>query len=71
MNDRTREHLDRNILTLIETYNYNVKNDKRDDFDNGENIGIRRTFRLLGFDIKFADDKTIAEVRLPEYMRFQ
>ena len=61
----------KNIDYLIDSYNFNITCSDRDDIDRGEIVGIRRTLRLLGFKVKFNDDRTIDSVELPEYVRFQ
>ena len=57
-----------NIHSLIETYNFDMTCDDRDDFDRGEAIGIRRTLKLLGFEVEYAEDKTIKSICMPEYV---
>ena len=57
-----------NIQTIIDSYNFDMTCKDRDDIDAGEAIGIRRTLRLLGFKVKYNEDKTIESVALPEYV---
>lgn len=66
-NEERAKNLISNMNDLIKTYNYNVTCDDRDDIDRGEASGIRRALRLLGFEVEYADDKTIKSIRMPEY----
>lgn len=57
-----------NLHTIIEDYNFDMTNADRDDFDRGEAIGIRRTLRLLGFEVEYGEDKTIKSICMPKYV---
>lgn len=58
----------RNMHRLIADYNFDMTCENRDDFDRGEAIGIRRTLKLLGFEVEYAEDKTIKSICMPKYV---
>lgn len=62
------QKLAHNIQTIIDSYNFDMTCNDSDDFDRGEAIGIRRTLRLLGFEVEYNSDKTIKAICMPEYV---